>query len=391
MDKKMRLEGKRRCLTLWRWLIIRNAKARRMLSSEFLEGLQQDTTAKIEIDFLDCANRILGDGNSPVGIPGTARLAAEECLKELESGEHVQLKIGENSSFKWPRTVIVGKNSVAHSIEVVAQDQICFEEGMFSNVVISDVTTSTIKNCVIKKLVLKNCANVKIEDTRIAQIVVKGSIKSLEISRSAVFNIEATGDFRANFIKRRLEISDLWLPSKDYGLDCIKPQSFRFMGEYCKYLNNRQAAAIFNAAVLALERKNERLIPRMLSNLYKCFSNYGTDAGRPLLWWLAALAGTVITLGSCEGVISTNPSGEGLLGWQTELNSQVPIAAYWRAFAMSIYQMSLVGPLFVGGETLPLIASSGWAKALLSISSVFSGLQIALFVLALRKKFKLES
>jgi hypothetical protein len=148
--------------------------------------------------------------------------------------------------------------------------------------------------------------------------------------------------------------------------------------------SNFVAAGIFHASELALSREREPCINRAASRVYQAFSNYGNSIALPVVWllglllaigWLALGAGTVAT---------ADPAS----GWHAALSGEGLLAQVLRA---AIYALqSIFNPLNLI-VLKPLVSVCYWWAALVSfILGLFGIITFALFLLSLRRRFKLD-
>lgn len=290
----------------------------------------------------------------------------------------------------WPDYPISGNLCTAHSLEAHEQS-IELKGGRFNEVSIIGSGSVVVSDCRIRTLIVDGCYDVKISNARIGSFEVLGRNTYLRVRRSTILRF-ATGRGRSRGPSEsslsEIELFGLRLPTSNIGTNWIGPQCFREMRTLCEKLGNYQAASIFHAAVLALERKNESVPQWFLSSLYKWFSDYGTNPSRPLFWLLYVFVLSVGHVALNNGVIYSGVCAEAI-GWQAMLCGNDLTQNVSRAAVLILYQMSVIGVFFSGYEKLPLMANDLSTKMLLSFVSLFSGLQITLFVLAIRRKFRI--
>ena len=134
---------------------------------------------------------------------------------------------------------------------------------------------------------------------------------------------------------------------------------------------------------VSLNERDLTLYPWIVSKTYRWMSNYGNSIGRPLLCFA-----TCVVLASVAGLaLGTTATVETTQGWQIALQDG-DSAKYLRAAVYGLQSVFNPLSLFV---SKPLITPMHWAGALLgSIFGLLGITSIALFLLSVRRRFKLE-
>ncbi|MEK6755107.1 MAG: hypothetical protein AABZ02_03040 [Bacteroidota bacterium] len=147
---------------------------------------------------------------------------------------------------------------------------------------------------------------------------------------------------------------------------------------------NQRAASFFHAAELAQERGREPLINRIVSRAYELGSDFGNSIGRPVLW-LAILFGLVATLALVTG---TEANTAVAIGWRSELAHDTALSKALRAGAYAM--QSIFNPLNLF-DSRPLVTVQSWFAAIVCGGlGILGTAAFALFVLSLRRRFRLE-
>jgi hypothetical protein len=147
--------------------------------------------------------------------------------------------------------------------------------------------------------------------------------------------------------------------------------------------NNLQAASVLHAAELVMNRETESFFPNIVSRIYEYGSLFGNSIGLPILWmfvfWLCAFEIAV-----CGG---TSLNRDSLIGWQAALDGS---AAKQQILRAAVYAFGVFNPLNLLAPK-SLVAVDCWGAALLcSLFGIAGTISIALLLLSIRRKFKLE-
>jgi len=369
----------------WEWILDKGSQWRKVVFHEFLDA---EVHSNDDLDGLE---------------PSVLRRAAQNFAAGMSNSEPKLFVVeGPRNSrddlvgvSRWPNIPIVGSYSCDHKLDIEAEN-IQLTAGRFREVDVHRASTVELRNCWVGNLTIHSAQAVAVSNCRIGKIEFHTPGGEFDVVDSVVLAIELPKK------SDRLEMEDgpsvpafatidacrLWLPRKDRYFAAVSTQLYREVALTCRKLGNRQVEAIFDAAVMSLERKNEPFWPRLFSNLYMMFSDYGANAGRPVLWFVGVMLLSILSVILFDAVEPTKT--EGLVGWTAGLVGEGWWARVQRAVSITLYHMSIIGPVFGAGEALPLVAKTGLAKLFLASVSVFSGLQITLFILALRKKFRIQ-
>ena len=158
------------------------------------------------------------------------------------------------------------------------------------------------------------------------------------------------------------------------------------MKHHLRAIENTQLANKFHSVELAVERENDDWSARVVSHLYECMSDFGASIGRPVLWWILLIAITTGLFTITEGVEAvSNPSA--YVGWRADLTQP---GAYGDAVrALHVTLQATFNPLSIfSGRTL-IVPSSSMLAVWAGVHSALSVVLIALFIFAVRRRFKI--
>jgi hypothetical protein len=127
---------------------------------------------------------------------------------------------------------------------------------------------------------------------------------------------------------------------------------------------------------------------RLLSHLYEWMSDFGSSALRPLVWQVVLFALSFSLILGSDGAVqaSRDPASE-LIGWQ-----QILIDPRWGTFARAAYLalQPLVNPIGIFGPRSLLIPRFPWLAVWLSVAGILGIVLLALFIFAIRRRFKIQ-
>ena len=180
---------------------------------------------------------------------------------------------------------------------------------------------------------------------------------------------------------------DVFAPStRDYGLQTAQPYSSLKL--HLLNLGNVSAASIFQRAELTFERQDDTPTNKVLGFLYWLGSDYGTSTGRPLLWVAAFYAAASALLISLDAILPPDVGELDNLGWRSILTD-----GGWggRITRGALYSFQAIfNPLGIFGSRSLLTVSDWWVALVASGLCFLATLSLALFVLALRRRFRIS-
>lgn len=173
--------------------------------------------------------------------------------------------------------------------------------------------------------------------------------------------------------------------SKDFYIK--GPQPYRNLRTHLLKLENGPAVNLVHAAEQALEREKDTGFNKILSHLYEWFSDFGSSALRPFLWFVLILTANTELIYILDGAVIF-PQKELFFGWREILMDGSDAGNLSRSMMLSF--QSSYNPFGIFGARGFVEAQNIYLKAYLSISGFVSTILIALLVLALRRRFKMQ-
>jgi hypothetical protein len=243
----------------------------------------------------------------------------------------------------------------------------------------------TFVNCTIKNLELRQeqKSNVRLENCKIGILrLMSSSVATLEIIGSSVRRSYAPPPNQASPFTGSVEIRN-----SKFSPAFQNAQAYRNMRHHLSTLHNHEAASVFHAAEMEAEVGRQSLVDKTISFFYQWLSNYGGSSIRPFAICLALVLINFLLLFVSDGVTALGEARE-VDGWHYSLYGFDDTARFLRAAVFSVSQ--LFNPLGIFGTRLLLTAKTpclALASALLGLASTIS---FALFILAVRRRFKLD-
>ncbi len=233
-------------------------------------------------------------------------------------------------------------------------------------------------------------ANVSIDNSTIYEMRLwRNSIAFMECTNTSLLSIECPVPGEKNPFCGSVSFSSVFLPRSTRGFPIAGAQPYRNMRFHLASLQNAPATAIFHSAEQAIEREGETWPNRFLSWLYEEFSDYGASPVRPLIW-LGLLWMATATLLFSTGV-DVGGSADDAVGWQNLLYQQGWAGDLLRGAIVGFQPISWLGSLLSSGPSVPLVPNSFLAQIWLVIDGVLSTVLLALFIFALRRRFRMAS
>ena len=216
-----------------------------------------------------------------------------------------------------------------------------------------------------------------------------GSIIDLAFFGGGIFNLRCPAPADKSPFRGSVSFSGVFLPRTRTNYDIGGAQPYRNMRYHLSQLQNGPAASVFHSAELAVERDDERGLNWLFNFLYEEFSDYGASPVLPLVWigllWL--LTATVLF---ASGVNIGGTSGTAV-GWQVCLYEAGWKGELLRSVILGFQPISWLGSLLSSGPSVPLVPHSFFAQIWLVIDGILSTVLLALFIFALRRRFRMAS
>ncbi|MFN3935876.1 hypothetical protein [Parvibaculum sp.] len=219
--------------------------------------------------------------------------------------------------------------------------------------------------------------------------IVSGCIEDLAFIRGGIFKFVCPGPAEKNPFSGSILFSNVFLPRtrKEYLIGGAQP--YRNMRYHLSQLQNGPAASVFHSAELAVERDDERGLNWLFNFLYDEFSDYGASPVRPLAW--IGLLWTLTTIILYWSGVDIAGEGKDAVGWQSCLHETGLWGDLLRAAILGFQPISWLGSLISSGPSVALVPHSLLAQVWLVIDGILSTVLLALFIFALRRRFRMAS
>jgi len=211
------------------------------------------------------------------------------------------------------------------------------------------------------------------------------SIDNLTLRNSSVFDFVVPSPVGDTPFKGSVTLERCFLPRSTRGLP-TRTQGYRNMRAHLNDMQNAFAARHFHSAELGLERESERGVNWLFNWGYWLLADYGNSYTRPLVWIIILfLAGglAVFFLGDAAPGLER----ERYVGaYAALLDCGIKPKAY-RAAALSL--TSGLNPASVLNARSLLVPGTGEVLAVLYAQRVLSAFCLALFIVSIRRRFKM--
>jgi hypothetical protein len=149
-------------------------------------------------------------------------------------------------------------------------------------------------------------------------------------------------------------------------------------------LENAPMVSRFHRLEQSVERENLALFDRLLSHGYRVLSDYGSSSLRPVACLVLLMLLTASLTYATDGAQLKQTND--LNGWESGLRGN----GFWvqaeRAFVLAT--QATLNPLGIFGRRGVLVAKFGWLATWLVLHGLLSTLFVALFIFAVRRRFK---
>lgn len=215
------------------------------------------------------------------------------------------------------------------------------------------------------------------------------TIRHFSYRDGGIGDIDCPGSVANNPFTGSVVFSKVFLPRTRRGFQIEGAQPYRNMRYHLAQLQNGPAASIFHSAELAVERDDERGLNWFFNFLYEEFSDYGASPVRPLIW-LGLLWIATATLLFATGV-EIGGSPKDAVGWQSLLYRTDWKGDLLRAVIVGFQPISWLGSLISPGQPVAMVPSCLLTQIWLVIDGILSTVLLALFIFALRRRFRMAS
>jgi hypothetical protein len=255
---------------------------------------------------------------------------------------------------------------------------VTFADKTLSHLEFRDCDSLTLERCQVTRLVIgpEGHRKVRLVHSHIETIAFVGVTRELDVVGGGIYNFE----FLNRDIAGPVSFQRVALPT---SLSQVQP--LRTLRAQLIAVHNMEPAGLVRAAELRIVRKKQDWPIKFVSAAYDLLSAYGTSAWRPLAWAGGSLLFNLLLL---IGPQTTQLVGQAV-GWQMSLQGDDLLPATYRAFLLTMSQV--INPFGIFGRG-PLVVAT---EPITAVASTLLGLvataAIALFVLAIRRRIKLES
>ncbi|TAM46948.1 MAG: hypothetical protein EPN55_03960 [Gammaproteobacteria bacterium] len=214
------------------------------------------------------------------------------------------------------------------------------------------------------------------------------AIRDMEVTNGCILNFRCPAPDAKNPFMGSVSFKDVFFPRDTKNHLLTGPQPYRNLRAHLRKLENTPAANLFHGAELAVERENDTWTNQAFSKIYEVLADFGGSVLRPLLWWLLLFALSILVVLNNGGVVKAINEQNVYVGWREVLVSDGIYTSLVSAFYVCI--QAVVNPLGIFGYKALLIPVSPWVAMWLSFHSVISLVLIALLIVALRRRFKIQ-
>lgn len=236
---------------------------------------------------------------------------------------------------------------------------------------------------------LHHSARVTLINTKVGTLNINQA-NLIDMEGGCVLNIEVPAPGGAiNPLTGSIDFLNTFFPKnrKDYLLP--GPQPYRNMRHHLRAIENGQMANLFHSAELAVERERDTGVNKFLSYAYQALSDFGSSAFRPIAWWFGIGILSTIIVFSTNGATPTFGADK-YPGWKAMLVADN--CDFWTGVTKAAYLSfsTMLNPLDLMGHRTLLVPSNGWIFIILVFQALLSAILIALMILAIRRRFKMQ-
>ncbi|HZV20133.1 MAG TPA: hypothetical protein VE986_01155 [Hyphomicrobiales bacterium] len=242
----------------------------------------------------------------------------------------------------------------------------------------------SLKDCAIRELHLRTAhRNVRLINCRVRKLILdEGATTTLEIAGGSIESILAPPPSDKAPFTGSVEIRDV-----RFSTAFENAQAYRNLRHHLSALHNHEAASVFHAAEMQAEVQRQSLIDKTISFFYHVISNYGASSARPFIIFAFLLGVNFAFLFSTDGVALLEETREAD-GWHYDLYGAGLNARALRAAVFALSQV--LNPLGIFGTRLLLSGKTPAVAFVSGILGLLSAIALALFVLAIRRRFRLD-
>ena len=214
----------------------------------------------------------------------------------------------------------------------------------------------------------------------------ENAVRSLKMDGGCILDIACPPPGAKSPITGDVAFSNVFFPrnTEDYLLSGA--QAYRSFRHHLMTLQNIQAANLIRSAELAVERESDRGMNQYLGLLYEWFSDYGSSTWRPLAWLTGAFLLSLSAIYCSNGATQGLPDSAMYAGWRSVLIEHD--GNVWQALYLAF--QPIINPLGIFSSKALLVPRHGWLAFLLMVQGLLSPVWIALFIFAVRRRFRLH-
>jgi hypothetical protein len=245
----------------------------------------------------------------------------------------------------------------------------------------------SLKNLMVASLRISLCEDFSLENCWIGTLYLQGSSARLfEVRGGGILNIQSPPPTAENPFTGSVHFDKhVYLPRRSN--DWLKgPQSYRNMRSHMLKLENNPMVTRFHRLEQLLERETADPFDNLISWVYSGLSGFGSSTLKPVLCFAALLVLTFL-FALWGGVAAAHP--DDLVGWQRALIDHYAWGASLRR-AVTLTAQSTINPVGVFGTRAAVYAQNGWLASWLVLHGLLSAILVALFAIAVRRRFKIS-
>ena len=240
------------------------------------------------------------------------------------------------------------------------------------------------ENCEFVRLTLDNDARVCLKNCKIGTLEITKA-HQIHMEGGCVLNIQVAAPGNNNPLTGSVNFANTFFPRNKFEYLLASAQPYRNMRHHLRAIENGHMANLFHSAELAVERADDPIFNKLLSYLYEKLSDFGSSALRPLMYWFGLLIATTIVIYVFDGAIPAFDDKTVYIGWRHGL---IEGCEFTKASYLSF--RSMINPLGLFGTRELIIPANGKLMMLLSLVGLTSVMLITLFILAVRRRFKMQ-
>ncbi len=331
-----------------------------------------------------------------------AKLATDEVTRLLTLGGTFNVNIDKDLP-EGSYTIDGVEASFTNFIETLKITAVIPSDFHFNNVSISHLIIYTkdansyinTHNANIGKMEIRNSTqqhqlSVSIGNSNVGMIgLSENSISYFSVIRSAVMDFECPPTYGVNPFSGSVIFMKTYFPKNSTTLPSHRAQSFRNLRHHLMQLQNMHMANLIHSVELILERNVEDSpFNKFLSYLYQFVSDFGSSTSRPLMLLVLLWVLSIWVIVEGNGAVLVFPEDNlAYRGWRELL-----VDDFWGNIYRSITLSSqqTFNPLGLLKTRNLVLASSGWYSVWGILQGILSTTFIALFILAVRRRFKLQ-